>query len=118
MRLVTDETHLERLFVFEHFGEGLASLDAEGVASEVNFFEIGDLVELVEVWLDVGLGVELEALTNEGEDFRIVRHGGLVDDEEQRGCVNVDGEGRPTGVPTTRRAGVGQQHLVRALCPK
>ena len=70
----SNTTYLERLFVLQDISKSLACFDAEGVASEVDFFEIGYLLELLEVWLDVGLCVELETLTDEGEDLGVVRH--------------------------------------------
>lgn len=62
-------TYLERLLVLENIRERLTSLDTERVAAQVDLLEICDLLKCVEVRLNVGLGVELEALADEGEHF-------------------------------------------------
>ena len=67
------ETHLERLLLLENVSEGLASLDTERVAAEVDLLEVSNLLELVKVRLNVSLGVELEVLPHDGEDV-CVRH--------------------------------------------
>lgn len=73
------EAHLEGLLVLQNIGKSLACLDTEGVAAEMNLFKVSDLFELFEVRLNVGLGVELEALTDNGEDFGLVRHDVMLD---------------------------------------
>lgn len=64
----------ERLLVLQDISESLACIDTERVAAKMNLFEVGDLFQLFEVGLNVGLGVEFEAMTYKGEDFGLVRH--------------------------------------------
>lgn len=66
--------HLECLFALQDVGKCLACFDSECIASKVDLFEVGDLLELIEVRLNVGLGIEFETLANEGEDLGIAGH--------------------------------------------
>lgn len=60
-------TDLERLLGLEDFAQGLAGLDTESVALEPCLFHILALDKRLEVRLDVGGGVELQASAFEGE---------------------------------------------------
>ena len=60
---------------FEDLGESGGGFDADGVAFEVDLFNVGVVAERLDVLFKIGGGVELEGAAFEGED---VGHGGGV----------------------------------------
>ena len=65
---------------FEDLGEGGGGFDADGVAFEVDLFDVGIVAEGLDMRFEVGGGVELQGAAFEGED---VGHGGSVEGGEE-----------------------------------
>jgi hypothetical protein len=66
---VGEHVYLQSLLRLEHFGERFAGLDAQSVSEELDLLDLVVALEVLDVWLNVLGGGELEALALERKDL-------------------------------------------------